>query len=151
MCRRTDFIEWWRRRLTSSEAIGALFETDSHVLLRPPEAIAAFVQRMARNAQYYEGPEQRTERRYLLSLPIAAVAVDSSLQRIGEPFIAVSRDISSGGIAMYHTRTVKEKLLALEMTAPAGDKLRVLMEVLRCHPSGLFYEIAGRFVSKLGA
>lgn len=133
----------------TTEAIGALFDFDPENLLRPPEAIAKFVQRMVRNAQYYDGPEQRLERRYAVNLPVTAVPVDRSLQKSGEVFVALTRDISSGGIAMYHTRDVAEKFLALELIAPSGDKLRVLLEVLRCRPAGLFYEIAGRFVSKL--
>jgi hypothetical protein len=52
-------------------------------------------------------------------------------------------------MSMYHTRRVSEKLLALELTDPANNRLRVVLEVLRCRPDGLFYEIAGRFATKI--
>lgn len=125
-----------------------LFRFGSDGLARPPQAVAAFVERAIRNSKYYDGPDSRAEPRYPVQLRVAAVPVDENLERIGEPFMAVSRDISGGGIAIYHTRGVTEKLLALELSTPAGEKTHVVMEILRCRPVGLFYEIAGKFVSK---
>lgn len=130
--------------------LDSVFECDPEQLLRPPAAIAMFVRRVVKGAEYYVGPEQRTEPRYSVSLPVAAVPVDESLKKTGEVFIAFTRDISSGGIAMYHTRRVSDKYLAVEIRSNSGENLRVLVEVLRCSPVGLFYEIAGKFISKLG-
>ena len=130
--------------------LDSLFECEPAQLLRPPAAIAMFVRRVVKGAEYYVGPEQRNESRYAVSLPVAAVPVDESMRKTGEMFIACTRDISSGGIAMYHTRRVSDKYLAVEIRANSGEKLRVLVEVLRCAPVGLFYEIAGKFVSRLG-
>jgi hypothetical protein len=132
------------------EALETLFDFEPEQLLRPPAAIEMFVRRIVRGADYYDGPEQRTERRYVLSLPVAAVPVNESLKKVGDVFIAFTRDISSGGIAMYHTRRVSEKFLAVEIKSTCGEKMRVLVEVLRCSPVGLFYEIAGKFASRLG-
>lgn len=133
-----------------SSALDALFEFQAGQLVRPPQAIAMFVKRIVRGAEYYEGPDHRGEPRYAVSLPVAVVPVDQSLQKTGDVFIAFTRDISSGGIAMYHTRRISEKYLALEINAQSGERLRVLLEVLRCSPAGLFYELAGKFVSRLG-
>jgi hypothetical protein len=108
-----------------------------------------FVRRIVREAKYYEGPDSRCEPRYAISIPVAAVPVDESLHKAGDVFIALTRDLSSGGIAMYHTRRISEKFLAVEINAPTGERLRLLVEVLRCSPVGLFYEIAGKFVSRL--
>ncbi|HWB07697.1 MAG TPA: PilZ domain-containing protein [Pirellulales bacterium] len=131
------------------EAIDTLFDFEPEQLLRPPAAIEMFVRRIVRGAKYYVGPEQRTEPRYAVSLAVAAVPVDQSLKKAGDVFIAFTRDISSSGMAMYHTRRVSEKYLAVEIKSACGEKMRVLVEVLRCYPSGLFYEIAGKFVSRL--
>lgn len=84
-----------------------------------------------------------------MRMPVAAVPVDDDLQRIGEPFVAVSRDLSGKGIAIYHTRRISQRYLALELSTPSDEKLHVLLQVLRCRPVGLFYEIAGNFVSKI--
>lgn len=131
------------------DALNGISDFETEKLLRPPAAIATFVRRIVRGAEYYAGPEQRREPRYVVSLPVAAVPVDESLKKAGDAFIALTRDISSSGIAMYHTRRVSEKFLALEIKSSSGEKLRVLAEVLRCNPSGLFYEIAAKFVSRL--
>ncbi|HUY93322.1 MAG TPA: hypothetical protein VMV10_31635 [Pirellulales bacterium] len=127
------------------------FSLDPESLARPPQAVADFVERAVRNSKYYDGPDVRSERRHAVSLRVAAVPVNERLNKIGEGFIAASRDISSGGIAIYHTRGTSERFLALELSAPSGEKMHVLLEVLRCRPVGLFYEIAGRFVSKIAS
>ena len=130
-------------------ALETLFEFQAEQLLRPPAAIEMFVRRVVRGAEFYVGPEQRTEPRYVVSLPVTAVPVNESLKKAGDVFVAFTRDISSGGIAMYHTRRVSEKFLAVEIKSNCGEKMRVLVQVLRCSPVGLFYEIAGKFVSRL--
>jgi hypothetical protein len=126
-----------------------LFAFGPQSLTRPPQAIAAFVERLIRHAKYYDGPDSRSEPRYAVRMPVAAVPVDDDLQRIGEPFVAVSRDLSGKGIAIYHTRRISQRYLALELSTPSDEKLHVLLQVLRCRPVGLFYEIAGNFVSKI--
>lgn len=128
-----------------------LFSLELETLARPPKAIADFVERAIRNSKYYDGPDIRSERRYAVSLRVAAAPVDEQLNKIGEEFIAMSRDISSSGIAIYHTRDVSDRFLALELTAASGEKMRVLLQVLRCRPAGLFYEIAGKFVSRIAS
>lgn len=130
-------------------ALDGISDFETEKLLRPPAAVESFVRRVVRGAEFYVGPEQRGEARYAVSLPVAAVPVDKSLRKAGDAFIALTRDISSGGIGMYHTRRVSERLLALEIKSASGEKLRVLAEVLRCNPAGLFYEIGARFVSRL--
>ncbi len=132
-------------------ALDAVSNFEMEQLLRPPVAIAVFVRRLVRAAEYYVGPEQRHEPRYAVSVPVAAVPVDHELKKAGDVFIACTRDISASGIAMYHTRRVSEKYLALEIKSDSGERLRVLAEVLRCSPVGLFYQIAGKFVSRFDA
>jgi hypothetical protein len=127
-----------------------LFDRNVDDLLHPPEAIAKFVERMIRNAQYYSGPERREERRYALAIPMSAVPLDATYQRAGDLFVAVSRDISTRSAALFHSRRVYTPHLAVELTAPGGEKLRVVLKVLRCRPVGMFYQIAGPFVSRLG-
>lgn len=129
----------------------SLFSFEADSLARPPKAIADFVARAVRNSKFYDGPDIRSERRFPVSLRVAAVPVDERLNKIGEEFIAASRDISSSGIAIYHTRGVSDRFLALELTAASGEKMHVLLQVLRCRPVGLFYEIAGKFVSKMAS
>ena len=75
--------------------------------------------------------------------------VDSGFEPLGEPFTAVSRDISSSGIGLMHTRAIREKYLWLRLETRGGVKMNVVAEVLRCRPLGMFYEIGAKFVAKL--
>lgn len=136
-------------RCGAAELREHLFAFGPQSLARPPQAIAAFVERLIRHSKYYDGPDSRSEPRYAVRMPVAAVPVDDDLQKIGEPFVAVSRDLSGRGIAIYHTRRISQRYLALELSTPSEEKLHVLLQVLRCRPVGLFYEIAGKFVSKI--
>ena len=63
--------------------------------------------------------------------------------------MALSRDISTGGMSLIHTEEVQDKLLVVELPITPGQKTQVVLEVLRCRSIGQFYEVGGRFVSKL--
>jgi hypothetical protein len=63
--------------------------------------------------------------------------------------MAVSRDISVRGIAMFHTRRVAAPRLALEITDPFGATVRVIMNLLRCEAAGDYFELAGSFTRRL--
>lgn len=133
-----------------SRALDALFEFAPAQFLSPPIDISMFAHRAVLGAEGHDGAEHRDEVRIAVSLPIVTVPVDESLRKTGEGFNAFTRDISSGGLAIYHTRHIAEKFLALEIKTTSGRRLRMLLHVLRCSRVGLFYEIAGRFVSRLG-
>lgn len=141
----------WRAALETLTVPAGFFSLAPENLAPPPQAVTDFIERAIRNSKYYDGPDFRNERRHAVSLRVAAVPVDEHLNKIGEGFIAATRDISSGGIAIYHTRGTSDRFLALEISAPSGEKLHLLLEVLRCRPAGLFYEIAGRFISKIAS
>jgi hypothetical protein len=63
--------------------------------------------------------------------------------------MATTRNVSTGGIALIHTRPVTAKHLVVELTTTAGERLQVLVRVLRRRPLGPFCDIAGQFVTKL--
>jgi hypothetical protein len=124
-----------------------VFDFDLHELVKPSEVVADLIQGLVINAQYYVGPDRRRERRYALAEAATAVEVDAGFGTVGEPFVAVTRDISKGGLCLYHTREVQEKFVAVCLPDPTGDSVQLLMEVLRCRPLGMLYEVAGRFVT----
>jgi hypothetical protein len=126
-----------------------LFDFDPQALASPPRAIADFVKKMIVDAQGYYGPEKRTDPRYDLTTSVTAVPIDEEFRQTGEAFLAVTRDVSTRGMALFHTRVVTQPLLAVELLAPGGAKLRVALKITRCIPVGRFYEIAGYFVTTL--
>jgi hypothetical protein len=126
-----------------------LFDFDPQALAPPPRAVADFVKKMIVDAQGYYGPEKRADPRYDLATSVTAVPIDEQFRQTGEAFIAVTRDVSTRGMALYHTRGISQPMLAVEMQAPGGAKLRVALKITRCIPVGRFYEIGGQFVTNL--
>ena len=56
--------------------------------------------------------------REAVAIPVVVQQVDSSLEPLDQPFNAVTRDISTGGIGLFHLREMKSGLLKITMTAP---------------------------------
>ena len=94
------------------------------------------------------GLERRALPRFLLSVIVEVQPMDEDLKLQDLPFRIVTRDLSFAGIGMQGSRPVKTKFLALQLTSPNGDRMQVLLEVIRCRSSGNVYDIAGRFVTR---
>jgi hypothetical protein len=113
----------------------------------PPARVVHFIRNVIRSEKFHEGDERRQTLRYPVTMPIRAVPLDDEGISAGEPFLAVTRDISVGGLCMYHLAPVVSRLLQLELVnSSKQEQLRVVLEVVRCLQTGPLYEIAGRFV-----
>ena len=126
-----------------------LFEFERSALTQPSPALLHYAQEAAKVHKDGQSDDRRADARRSWAVPVLAMPVDEKLRACGEPFLAVSRDISLGGIAMYHTAEPSSRFLALEIDDPWGGKLRVLLNSLRCRKVDSFVEIAGKFVMKL--
>ena len=123
----------------------ALFPIDRVQLTHPPNTIEGFVDELVGTP--YPGPERRASKRHCVSMPVAALAIDSQFRSLGEPFIGLCRNISVEGIALIHSHAVDAEFLALDFTAPGSKRIQMLMRVLRCRAVGPYYEIAGPFLA----
>jgi hypothetical protein len=113
----------------------------------PPTRVERFIRSVIRSEKFFEGSERRLTLRYPVTMPVRAVALDEKQKPTGGPFLAVTRDISVGGLCMYHLEPVESRWLQLELANNGQpEQLRVVMEVVRCSKTGPLYEIAGRFV-----
>lgn len=118
--------------------------------LSSPEELIAFVERLIQEGERDVAHDQRSEPRFRVALRVAALPIDEHLRPSGEGFYAVTRDISTRGIALFHATAVRTPYLALEFQDPVTDlPLQAVLEVRRCRPLGPFHEIAGPFVTKL--
>lgn len=123
---------------------------DRDRLLHPPDRIVAFVRRVA--ARSYRGPERRVRERHRVPLPVIAVPVTEDCEPVGEPFRTFTRDVSTGGVGLLHTRPVTSSHLALEigLRDGSGAPLQVLVRVLRCRRiNDHLFDIGGEFVTRL--
>ena len=113
----------------------------------PPVRVVHFIRSVIRSEKFHEGSERRHNLRYPVTMPVRAVPLDDEGMHAGVPFLAVTRDISVGGLCMYHLAPVKTRLLQVELVnSGKREQLRVVLEIVRCLQTGPLYEIAGRFV-----
>lgn len=122
------------------DAISEEVAAASGHLARQPECFQ-FVQQVIRNAR----SDRRAIPRCPVSILVKATPLNDQQQPAGEPFTAVTRDISLQGICMHHVAPVQCRYLQLEL-GDSGNSQLTVMEVLRCRAVGSFFEIAGRFV-----
>ncbi|HEB26672.1 MAG TPA: hypothetical protein ENI05_02695 [Porticoccus sp.] len=93
---------------------------------------------------------QRATKRVALTREVSVIPVDSAAKPTGEPFVAVTRNLSAAGVSIMHTEPVKDNFIVVELSSKVGNRLQVLVEVLRCRRRRVsFYEISGRIIRKL--
>lgn len=110
-------------------------------------------------------PERRLTRRYPLKVVAMATPLDEHFQVIGAPFPVLTRDISTTGIGLVHSRPLDMKYIQLDLTGPNGHELHLTVKVLRCNrylcgdessPHSelddlcTYYESGGRFITTAG-
>ncbi len=123
-------------------------------LLKPPRAVSQFVDKLTRGLRFHDrrgrnrgDSDRREANRYLLPIRVDVQPVDSGFNPCGESYPVVARDISASGIGIRDTRKVTSKYLAMLVTAPSGEQMKMLTKVVRCNQSGKIYDIGGRFVN----
>ncbi len=131
-----------------------LRRVDFSGLLRPPQVVAAFVERLIKDVNWVEREnefdpkrEKRLHKRYLVPLRVDVQPIDEHFRPQGETYPVIAYDISVQGICIRDTRSVETKFLALNLVSPTGDEMQMLMEVLRCRHTGRLYDIGGKFIS----
>src|SRR5690242_6314169 len=99
--------------MTTIEYPAVDLEFDRKSVSPPADEMVRFVESLIANAKPYAGAEQRSERRRSVMLEVLAIPVDQKLGRCGEPFMALTRDISGSGICLYHTARPGSDFLAI--------------------------------------
>jgi hypothetical protein len=92
--------------------------------------------------------ERRTDKRRPVVLDVIAVPLDQDQQPCGEPFMALTRNISRGGIAILHTEKVTAPYLLLKMETARHETMQIVVQVVRLRSFYQFTEICGRFELK---
>src|SRR5271170_6599130 len=134
----------------TADELFELFEFSRDQVPPPSDVLVRFADRTITNRNTScRSDERRAEPRHAVAINVLAIPLNKHFKKCGEPFMAVTRDLSAGGIAMFHNQNVVAKYLALEIVDAEGERLRLIMSVLRSQAIGLFYEVAGRFVKKL--
>lgn len=117
-------------------------------LTHRPEDVVAFVNRLVTEHTEYEGPERRATRRKPLSVPVEVQGLDDDFGVMGQPFSAMTTDISGGGIGFIHSEPLDFKYIGLTLRVRSGDEIQLIASIRHCTHIDEFYEIGGRFLVK---
>ena len=121
----------------------ALFEAAESVAPDPPPGMLSYLERKGVPTT----TNRRRKERATLLARVIAIPLSSNGEPRGEPFKAIARDASEGGLCLLYTRAVTADRLALrwQELAAARRTITVLLRVVRCGPMGPFYELGGVF------
>jgi len=85
----------------------------------------------------------RRSKRFSAVLEVVVVPLNEQLRPSDLPFRAVTRDVSTRGLCLVHTRPAPSKKLFVEIDRPGEAPLDVVLNVRRNRRAGQFFEIAG--------
>ena len=116
-----------------------------------PEGIYSFVQRLmkAYHALYHE--DRRLTTRQQISVPVRVCPVNENGDAVGEPYLAVTRDISSGGVGFFTVVKPETKFVSIQMESPEGETLDVMGAVRHSIEWGSFHFVGVRFLANWDA
>ena len=125
----------------------ASVHVDRARLEKPSDELRQFVRSVADD--YEPERENRSSERFPAAMEVVCIPFDSEHNQCGVPVIALSRNVSVGGISLVYTRPIPADFLMVTLDNGKTDPLNMVVEVLRCRRLGRFFEIAGKFTSKL--
>jgi hypothetical protein len=115
------------------------------MLAAPCPELRKYVDQQARDKSSVS--ERRESIRYTAVLEVIVVSLDENRKSNGKPFVALTRDVSTAGMCLLHTRPAPSPLLFIEILRPPEPALKVVLQVRRNRRIGQFFEIAGDFVA----
>lgn len=91
----------------------------------PSPALLRFAERQSRIARV---TERRSEDRHFIAQPVSVQFLDSNMQPMGAPRVAVTRDISPSGIGLLFEDATEHGLAAVQLSIDDED-VRLLIEI----------------------
>ena len=110
--------------------------------LQPLPELREFVASMPRKKN--EVRNRRRFPRWPLVANVTVVPLDVEFRPIAPPFIACTRNVSTGGICLYNQSRAPSDFLYLEIEAIDSPPTQAVMKVLRQTRVDRFWEIAGK-------
>jgi hypothetical protein len=111
-----------------------------------PEQIATFMQQVIVQYQAFADDYRRSEPREPVAVPVNVVPLDDDLRAIDPAFDAVTRDVSCGGLGIFHSEPIGSPYVQIAVESPeTHEVMRLLARVEHCTPCGAFYIVGCRF------
>jgi len=120
---------------------------DRSLLTPLPDEFIRFVRKVAKLTKHPF--ERRTKPRIPLSIEVPAVPLDLDLNACGPPFLALSQDISAGGMALVFVRPVKAPYLLVNIDMQEQGEMRFLLKLRRWRQAEKFFEFSGEFEARV--
>lgn len=112
------------------------------------DVLAAQLQEIIVEYDSYKKQYRRAEPRESVSIPVEAVELDDDFMPLSDPIHMVTRDISTGGMGMFHTQRLSAKYLRLQFSSPFSlESFSVIGRVEHCTPCGKYFIIGCAFVT----
>lgn len=122
-------------------------ESSPHNVPHTPWALAAVAAKPPN--EDYEGASRRSLTRVPVAANVILVPLDDDYVPNAGCFGAVTRDVSTSGMRLLATRAVQCRFIQVEFSQAGKERIRVVLQVLRCNTLGRFYEIAGQFIARI--
>ncbi len=91
--------------------------------------------------------DRRSTKRKAAMIDVIAVPLDAEHRPCGEAFLALSRDISRGGISILCTEEVKAPFLLLRLEMARFRMLQAVVRIIRSRSFYQFTEVSACFVT----
>lgn len=130
---------------TANESSG--LDTDQLRLLTSSDELLAFVRDLPERSE--PGAERRKTVRIPVNIKVICVPLNGDEEATGDPFVAVSRDISTGGLALVYWRRIPTRLLSVWLPSSDGETLQLVVRIVHCRGLGKFIEHCCQIVKRV--
>jgi hypothetical protein len=130
--------------MASQVALQTIADVINRSRLRGP---SAGLRKFLASIPQAKAADRRQTERYSVVADVIVVPLGDDLLPTAQPFVACSRNVSTGGMCLYHATPVKSTLLYVEVALPDAPGMSALMKVIRQKPVGDYVEIAGQFLA----
>jgi len=118
---------------------------DLSTLEKPAAELREFVRKLP------SSPAGAAEKRQSARLPfvveLLCTPFDAEQRQCGMPFLALCRNVSMGGVSVFHSRPTAAKYLLVRLDRGEKGPFQVLVKILSCDPLEQFFHFRGQFVT----
>ncbi|MEM7475322.1 MAG: hypothetical protein AAF483_10050 [Planctomycetota bacterium] len=107
-----------------------------------------FARRQLVNATMFEPSERRNEDRHPMMLPVLIVPINESNDPVGPVAEAITRDVASTSIGLFHEDPMEHTRLAVRMDL-ANVEVNLALKIIWASDMGPFFGSAGWYTRKL--
>ena len=122
------------------------YPTQQQIVAVSSDSIAEFIDDLTSDTQDFDGRDRRSEKQYLIAVPVALIPIDGSGLQLGAGRTGVTRNIPESSIAIYLTAAFDGDFVLLTFERPENKAFSLVAQVTRRRRIGPYWEIVGRFV-----